>query len=115
MCKKICKECPFSIDSIQGYLDYHTTDEILSDMSKELPFTCHLQRKENQHLNLIEMENGKQNVCRGYVATATKTAQLFGSNPFYGKEMLKLQKEITKEDKDKVFNKWSWKKYHDEE
>lgn len=113
ICKKICGQCPFKTTSLQGYLDYHTTDEILESLQLEVPFSCHLQRKDDMNTNWKEVENGTQNVCRGYIAMASKSCKLFGQHPIYGKEMLRLQKEINEEDKKEVFNKWDWKKYHE--
>lgn len=113
ICKKMCGECPFLKDSAQGYLDYHDPQEILDDMNRDIPFSCHLQRADDPQLNAEELENGNQNVCRGYVATASKSAKLFGQHPFYGKQMRGLQDTITAADKDQVLNKWDWLKYHD--
>lgn len=112
ICKKICKECPFRKDSVKGYLDYHQPDDVLNDMNRDIPFSCHLQRKDDPDQNLEELENGTQNVCRGFVATASKSCKQFGQHPYYGQEMRKIQNEITEADKDLVMNKWDWLKHH---
>ncbi len=114
ICKKICKECPFTFKSVKGWLgEVHTVDEIIEDMNRDIPFSCHLQRKDNDEDNIGQLMNGEQNVCRGYVASASCSAKQFGQHPIYGKQMRELQKEITEEDRNLVMNKWTFKKYHE--
>lgn len=112
ICAKICRECPFSKNAIRGYLDYHTPEEILDAMNRDLPFSCHMQRGDDPEKNMKELLAGKQKVCRGFVAAASKSCKRFGQHPYYGKEMRKLQELITDQDKEEVLTKWQWTEYH---
>lgn len=113
ICKRICKECPFKKDSLQGWLGNHTTDSILEQINLEMPFSCHMVREDNEKINNIKLLEGEHGICRGYIATATVSAKRFGGNPIYGEQMKNLQDEIIQEDKEQVMNKWNFKKYHD--
>lgn len=113
ICRKICSECPFKKNSLQGWLGNHTTDSISEQINLELPFSCHMVREDNEEVNNIKLLNGEHVVCRGFIATATVSVKRFGAHPVYGEQMKKLQDEITVEDKEQVMNKWDFKKYHD--
>ena len=115
ICAKICKECPFSIGSAKGWLGPHDANDIVADMNRDLPFSCHLVRGDDEQENQEKMENGEHPICRGYVASATRSAKQFGQHPYYGKQMRELQKQITEEDENQVMNKWTFLKYHDEQ
>lgn len=114
MCKAVCKVCPFKKDSMQGYLGPHTTEEILDVMQFDMPFACHPQRRDDPQETEALMLKGEVQICRGYVASASKSAKMFGQHPVFGKQMRDLQLEITAEDKEVVLNRWNFKKYHDD-
>lgn len=112
ICKKICKECPFAIGSPPGWLGPHNSQDIIEDMNRDIPFSCHLIRGDNEDENIEKMLSGQHKICRGYVSCASKSAKLFGQHPTYGIQMKSLQNEITQLDKDLVFTKWDFLKYH---
>ena len=111
LCKKICKECPFHKESSRGWLGHHKIEEVMHMQQTDYPFTCHMQRKDDSVLD--DVINGEIDVCRGYVASASKSAKLFGQHPVYGQPMRELQKQITEEDKEQVLTRWEFKPHHD--
>ena len=112
MCKKVCKECPFSENSAPGWLGEHTVEEVQESIQFERLFSCHLQRTEFADINQEEMESGVQNICRGFVISASKSCKRFGQNPSNGEELLKLQQRISKKEHEGILNKWDFKKHH---
>ncbi len=114
ICKAICKVCPFRKDSAQGYLGPHTTQEILDAMQFDIPFVCHPKRLNSDEETEAAIHTGEAPICRGYVASASKSSKMFGQHPVFGKQMRELQLEITEEDKKGVMNLWDFKKYHEE-
>lgn len=114
ICKKICNECPFRVNSTKGWLGPHNASEIIEDLNRDIPFSCHMVRGNDPLENQRKMLSGEHPICRGYIACATRSAKQFGQHSTYGKEMRRLQKEITDEDENLVMNKWTFKKYHEE-
>lgn len=112
MCKKVCKECPFSEKSPSGWLGDHTIEGITEAIQFEQLFSCHLQRSEFIDINKQQVESGVQNVCRGFVISASKSCKRFGQNPITGEQLLKLQNEIKKSEFEGVLSKWDLKKHH---
>lgn len=112
ICAKICKECPFTINSIQGWLGPHNAEDIIEDMNRDIPFSCHMMRSDDETDNQEKLINGEHLVCRGYIACAKRSAKQFSQHPVYGIQMLELQRQITEEDQNLVMNKWTFKKYH---
>ena len=114
LCKKICNECPFKKGSLQGWLGgVMDVEEVHENMKLEFPFACHKQLGEDKHTNEIKMFLGQIQVCRGYIASATKGAKMFGgSGTQLSFHLRELQKEITVEDKELVMPIWEFKKYH---
>lgn len=113
-CKKMCNECPFHKDSPAGWLGDHSIEEITNAIQFEQLFSCHKQRGESPALNRKEMENGDQNICRGFLLSATKSCKMFGQNPDTGKELRRLQDEleISDEERENVLSKWDFAKHH---
>jgi hypothetical protein len=110
MCKKICDECPFSKESLRGWLGPHSIEEILHMQQSEYPFSCHKTRDDQTTNEAIQ--NGEYPICRGYIASASKSCKRFGQHPIVGQAMLKLQEEITQEDKDQVLARWEFPDHH---
>lgn len=109
ICKKICNQCPFRKNSLQGWLGPHEVDEILETMQFDGLFSCHMRRTEDSTMNDIIV--GDLPICRGYVASASASFKLFGQNA-YGQLMRPLQKQITQEDKEAVLDRRTFKKHH---
>ena len=98
VCSKLCNECPFSAAAPKGWLGSHTLDGVLSAQQGEELFSCHMARKENMTSDNIE--SGEIRICRGYVASATKSGIIFGKNDKNGSELKRLQKLIAEEAKE---------------
>lgn len=98
VCSKLCVECPFSKNSLKGWLGAHTLDDIVECQENEDLFSCHMARKEDMCAE--DIESGKVKICRGYVASATKSNKIFGEDTENGPELMRLQKLIREEDKE---------------
>lgn len=94
VCPKVCDQCPFSRNSAPGWLGDHTVDEIHISMSMEALFSCHKQRGDDPLQNQIDVETGRQQVCRGYIESASKSVKLFGGNHSTGRELYRIQQEV---------------------
>lgn len=98
VCSKLCSECPFSTNSPKGWLGSHSLRGVLAAQNDEKPFSCHLARKEDMTSDSIE--SGQVKICRGYVASATKSGIMFGENEVNGPELQRLQQLIISEDRE---------------
>lgn len=107
----ICSECPFKKDSLPGYLGPHSLDQVLWSQQQELPFSCHKERTDKSDIS--DIVSGKLHICRGWMASASKSCKLFGTHPFYGEELKELQKDIDPKDVVQVMDKTEFKKYHE--
>ena len=96
VCTKLCAECPFSAKSLKGWLGPHTIDAVIEAQETEGLFSCHMARKEN--MTIDEIESGAVRMCRGYIASSTKSGLIFGDSDKNGKELKRLQQLIIKED-----------------
>ena len=110
ICKKICSECPFRNHSAKGWLGPHTVEEILHAQQFETPFSCHMQRTDETELR--DILNGNIDICRGFIASASKSFKMFGQDQAYGNELRRLQEEITDADKDLVLDRRDFAQYH---
>lgn len=98
VCAKLCKECPFSANSPKGWLGSHSLRGVLDAQNDEKLFSCHLARKED--MTGDEIGSGQVKICRGYVASATKSGITFGDDEINGPELQRLQQLITSEDRE---------------
>lgn len=110
ICSKICKECPFSNKSMPGWLGPHSIEEILDSQQFEHPFSCHMQRTEDSSIS--DILTGELQICRGWVASATKSCKKFGQNPLYP-GLSELQNQIKPEELEGVLARWEFRKYHE--
>lgn len=113
-CKSVCNECPFKKDSLKGFLGDHSLESILECMDKEGLFSCHMERKNDETLNQILIESGKQSICRGFLISSLKSWKSFGKNPLTGLELLKLQRQIPyfSVEVDAIMNKNEFEEHH---
>jgi len=95
VCKVICKECPFSNQSLRGWLSDYTIDDFQKYMAGEATFPCHMQigRDDMTVEDAKEAVNrGEMTLCRGYVESVVKSAKM----PYRNEtliEAIKLVKE----------------------
>lgn len=115
-CKKMCNECPFSKNSLRGWLGGFSIEETLNAQQFEQLFSCHKQREDDEEENSRKIVNGEINICRGFILSASLSCKLFGQNPSTGKELARLQVEvkasITDDEKEMVLRRWDFPKHH---
>ncbi len=114
VCAKVCKECPFKRGSLKGWLGGLSIEETLEHMNKERFFSCHMTRGEDTEENFIQIIQGKQPICRGFMISAQKSAKLFGNGLTASRALKALQEniDVTEEEKDEVMTAWEFRKYH---
>lgn len=100
VCSKLCSECPFSTNAPKGWLGSHSLGGVLAAQNDEKLFSCHLARREN--MTGDDIESGQIKICRGYVASATKSGIVFGEDEINGPELQRLQQLISAENKEDV-------------
>ncbi len=61
-------------------------------------------------MNSDNIESEEANICRGYIANATKSGIIFGQNHKNGRELKKLQKLITKEAEEEFLRRQGYRK-----
>ena len=110
MCKTVCNDCPFSKDSLRGWLGPHTLEEILDTQQYEGLFSCHMRRKDESSEE--EIRNGSLPICRGFIASASASCKLFGQTPTTGPELKRLQDMLTPNDKENILSRWEFKNHH---
>lgn len=113
VCSKLCKECPFSKASPKGWLGSHTLKGVLTAQQDEELFSCHMARKEG--MNSENIESGEIKICRGYIASATKSGIIFGQRYKNGAELKRLQELITieaLEDEDIILSRLEFAQHH---
>lgn len=115
ICKKLCNECPFSKNSLPGWLGSHTVQGILDSQQFEGLFSCHKVRGENESENEKKILSGEHPICRGYVLSATVSCKVFGQNGKTGKELRRLQNENRPSDEEKelILKRWEFKEHHE--
>lgn len=114
VCSTLCKECPFSKESPKGWLGSHSLKDILKTHENEELFSCHLARKTN--MTIENIESGEIKICRGYIASATKSGVIFSDSTQNGSELKRLQDKIIKEQKDEeaiILSRDEFKLHHD--
>lgn len=112
MCARICNECPFSKSANPGWLGPHTVDNILHYQQAEALFPCHKQVKDDDGFLPYKIEMGLVHICRGYVASATKSLKRFGGNVHTGKDLAELQELISPDDLTKVLDRNEFRLHH---
>lgn len=71
ICKRICNECPFTHSSPKGWLGPHSLEDVLQTQEQGKLFSCHMLRKEEMIKQ--DIESGDVKICRGFIASATKS------------------------------------------
>jgi hypothetical protein len=105
-CKKMCNECPFSPDSLPGWLAGYEPIDLHRIVMAELPFPCH---KTHIDRELTWEEGGtKENpLCRGALIYMRKNAKQ-PRNP----EIQKHTNTVTKEDFELVMSTPEFLEHH---
>ena len=111
MCEKICRECPFAKKSAPGWLGPHTVKSLMGMMQMEHLFACHKQIKDDTRE--IDLIRGNVQLCRGFVASATKSHKMFGSHINNGRDLRLLQLEITGKEMETVLDRREFREHHE--
>lgn len=99
-------------------MGFHTLEGVIKVQQNEELFSCHLARKTGMTSDNIE--SGEVKICRGYIASATRSDIAFGKNDKNGEEIRRLQEQMIseakedKEDKDIILSQDEFKDHHSE-
>lgn len=96
VCKKTCKECPFSNQSMKGWLADYDVQDIQNYMSREVSFPCHMMMsKDDMDANETKeaIANGEMSLCRGYVESVIKSAKM----PYANKQLVEAIAQVREE------------------
>lgn len=115
-CKRVCKECPFTNKSAPGWLGPWKPRQILDVQQFEGLFPCHKTINDgNKDAGPEIVLNGAVPVCRGFLASASKSAKLFGQHPDNGPDLQRLQKSVEDEgheDHQTILARWEFLSHH---
>jgi len=79
ICPKLCSECPFSTNSMRGWLADYTVQDIQDYVTHEGLFPCHKTVK-GESLDQTEVQEalaeGKSVLCRGFVESMIKSGKM---------------------------------------
>lgn len=115
VCNSICKQCPFTFSAVHGWLGPHSLEEVLFTQEQSKLFSCHMLRKTD--MTKEDIEDGHVKICRGFIASATKSGICFDNNTETGKALRKLQVSIAieaKEDMDSILSNDEFAQYHNQ-
>ncbi|VAW95327.1 hypothetical protein MNBD_GAMMA22-36 [hydrothermal vent metagenome] len=98
ICKKICKECPFSQSSPKGWLGPHSLEAVIETQQQGKLFSCHMVRK--QDMVHQDIECGDIRICRGFIASATKSGIVFDRETETHRALSDLQILVSSEAKE---------------
>lgn len=95
ICKTLCNECPFSTSARKGWLGLHSLDGILVAQQESRLFSCHMLRKID--MKPRDVESGAVRICRGFIASASKSGLRFDESTEQGRALRKLQIRVEQE------------------
>lgn len=109
---KMCNECPFSKNSLPGWLADYTPDEVIEFVTNEGLFPCHKMVKgDDLDQDEVEekIESGEMKLCRGFVESIIKSAK----SPRYNQTLIEAMKEVRAEGTSpESMAIWDFKKHH---
>lgn len=76
--EKPCAECPFSKQSVRGWLADYTIDDLLMFNRFDVPFPCHMTMGKGDiqtHEVAAAIQSGKMRLCRGYAEMMKKSCK----------------------------------------
>jgi len=113
ICKRICTECPFSKSSPKGWLGPHSLEGVLDAQQEGKLFSCHMLRKDG--MTSDDIESGEVRICRGFIASATKSGIRFAEKTEAEKTLRDLQDQVAregKEDNETILSRQEFEKHH---
>lgn len=111
VCAKLCNECPFSKNSLNGWLATYTVEDFQSFQRGDALFPCHMMHGDGLSFDEVEdaISSGELKLCRGYVESIIKSAKL-PMNPMLLKAMKIVKEQGLSEDSMAI---WDFKKHHE--
>ena len=113
ICKRICNECPFTKSSPKGWLGPHSLEDVLLTQAESKLFSCHMLRK--TEMSQEDIESGEVRICRGYIASTTKSGLCFDDETEVGKALRKLQVTVALEayeDQEIILSNYEFTQHH---
>lgn len=112
VCAKPCNECPFSHNSIRGWLAAYTIQDIKDYINNEALFPCHkmmLEDDMNQEEVKESITSGEMKLCRGYVECVIKSCK----SPKYNQELKDAIAQVKSEGLSAdTMAVWDFEKHH---
>jgi len=110
-CAKLCNECPFSNQSVPGWLaEYSIADFSMMQNSEQL-FPCHMMQTDDlTNDEVIEkIEIGELKLCRGYVESLVKSCKM----PKFNNILLEARKIVKEQGlSENSMSMHQFQKYH---
>jgi hypothetical protein len=74
ICFKMCNECPFSKNSLRGFLSDYITDDFKEMKNNDIAFVCHMSQDDEISLLAVNKKilSKQVKVCRGYIESYIK-------------------------------------------
>ena len=112
ICSKICNDCPFSSNSVNGWLADYNIEDFKSMMDQEVLFPCHMMMKEDD-LTVDKAQEkiikGELKLCRGYMESMIKSCKM----PKFNKYLLNVRQKVKEEGvSDSSMSIYSFTKHH---
>jgi len=78
VCSALCNDCPFSRQSLPGFLADYKVEDFRAFMTHDIMFPCHKQMKAATPIEAVQasIKAGKLKLCRGYVESMVKSAKM---------------------------------------
>ena len=112
VCKSLCKECPFSNKSLNGWLADYTIEDFIQMQTQEVLFPCHMMLKEEMSVQQAQkaVEAGEIKLCRGYVESLIKSCKMPKFNKLLIETRTNVKEEGLSEDSMGI---WDFKTHHE--
>lgn len=96
VCKKLCKECPFSNQSIPGWLASYDVEDFKTMQDNDILFPCHMMMPD-EDIPVDQLQDrimsGELKLCRGYIESYIKSCKMPRSN----KLLIQIRAEVKAE------------------
>ena len=95
VCPSLCGDCPFSVNSMRGWLANYTVQDFIDMVSEEISFPCHKMMKEgcNSDETKKAIDTGEMKLCRGYIECLIKSSKM----PYKNEQIVEVIKIVQKE------------------
>lgn len=111
ICKNLCTECPFSNQSLKGFLADYSIQDIKNIFDNDILFPCHIYLQNDifiEHIN-EKVLSGEYPLCRGYAECMIKSAK----SPRSGELRRLLIQQVRDNLSDNSMTIWEFMEHHD--